>query len=274
MRSSLWRLVSSCLLLAVSLTLVSPDRADARRHFVPKEHRTLQAAIDAAAPGDTLWVSAGTYRGPFTLKKPLTLFADAGPESTILDGGDSVRVLHIEGVRRGGIFGFGIRGGKAVAGGGIYALRDTSFAIDYCVFTKNWESAVASWQSQELKIANCQFTENLGSAVQFHQSTGFVLSCQFTRNKGAGGGALYLERSELLAPLRNCRFEENRAERTMGGAILADSSRLTLGQSSFLRNSSLVAGGAVAGGGTAVGGGVGFHATDFRPEGLFPRPQK
>ncbi|MEK7317373.1 MAG: right-handed parallel beta-helix repeat-containing protein [Candidatus Eisenbacteria bacterium] len=246
MRSSFWRLASVCLLLAVTLSAIPAGRADARRWFVPKEHRTIQAAIDAAAPGDTIWVSAGIYRGSLTLKKPLILFAVSGPDSTILDGGDSVRVLQIEGVNGGSIVGFGIQGGKAVAGGGIYALRDTTISIDYCVFTKNWESAIAAWQCSALKIADCRFTENLGSAVQMHESTGFVLRSEFYRNKGIGGGALYLERSEILVPLRNCRFEENRAEKTLGGAILADSSRVTIAGSTFLRNSSAVAGGAVA----------------------------
>ncbi|HEY6572132.1 MAG TPA: right-handed parallel beta-helix repeat-containing protein [Candidatus Eisenbacteria bacterium] len=250
MRSSGVRLVLRhlplVLVLAIAAALLSPDQAEARRRFVPKEHRSLQAAIDAASPGDTLWVSAGVYRGPFTLKKPLVLFADAGPDSTILDGGDSVRVLHVEGVNGGGIIGFGIRGGKAVAGGGIYALRDTAFTIDFCSFTKNWESAVAFWQSSVVKITNCRFTENLGSAVQLHQSTAFIFQSEFFRNRGGGGGALYLEQSEILMQLRQCRFEENRAEKTLGGAILADSSRVTLTNCDFVRNSSAVAGGAVA----------------------------
>lgn len=248
MLSSWKRLVlrSLVLVVAVALSPLSPERADARRRFVPKDYPTLQAAIDAASPGDTLWVSAGVYRGPFTLKKPLILFADAGPEETILEGGDSVRVLHVEGVNGGGIIGFGIRGGKAVAGGGIYALRDTSFSIDFCTFTKNWESAVAFWQSSGVKVADCRFTENVGSGLQFHQTTGFILRCEFNRNKGIGGGGLFLERSELLAPLRGSRFEDNRAEKAPGGAVLADSSRVTFANCTFLRNSSAVAGGAVA----------------------------
>ena len=135
MHHSSRRLAFWGLVLVVASSLLSPHRADARRRFVPKEHRSLQAAIDAAAPGDTLWVSAGVYRGPFTLKKPLVLFAEDGPESTFLDGGDSVRVLHVEGLKGGSIIGFGIRGGKAVAGGGIYDVRDTALVVDYCVFT-------------------------------------------------------------------------------------------------------------------------------------------
>ncbi|HEU4725575.1 MAG TPA: right-handed parallel beta-helix repeat-containing protein, partial [Candidatus Eisenbacteria bacterium] len=185
------------------------------------------------------------YRGPFTMKKPLLLFADAGPESTFLDGGDSVRVLHVEGVRGGGVVGFGIRGGKAVAGGGIYALRDSAFTVDFCHFTKNWESGLAVWESGDFKLANSRFTENLGSAVQFHQTNGFILSCEFYRNKGDGGGGVNFDRSEFLV-FRQCRFEDNRAETTVGGAVLIDSTRTTITNCDFIRNTSAVAGGAVA----------------------------
>lgn len=247
MRSDHRRAVRAMVFLALlsAGSLLVPDRADAVRRFVPKQHPTLQDAIDAAAPGDTIWVSAGVYRGPFTMRKPLLLFGDAGPDSTILDGGGSDRVIHVEGVNGGAIVGFGIRGGKAVAGGGVYAVRDTNFSVDYCHFTKNWESGLSIWQSEAIKVANCRFTENQGSALQFHQSTGFILSCEFHRNKGNGGGAIYFDRSEISV-FRQCRFEDNRAETTMGGAVLADSSRLGITGCTFLRNSSAVAGGAVA----------------------------
>jgi parallel beta-helix repeat protein len=65
-------------------------------------------------------------------------------------------------------------------------------------------------------------------------------------NVGAGGAALYVVESELALPVRNVLFEDNRATETMGGAVLADSSRLTLANCTFRRNSSVVAGGAVA----------------------------
>lgn len=234
-------------LWASLLSALAPPRADARRVFVPKQHRTLQGAIDAAAAGDTLWVSAGVYHGPFVLKKRLFLFADAGPESTFLDGGDSVRVLHVEGAKGAGIIGFTIRRGKAVAGGGIYCLRDTSFSVDYCTFSKNWESGVAFWQCGEVKIADCEFRGNQGSALQMIESTGFIIRSKFIGNTGTGGGALSISRSELLTPIRACTFEDNRATETVGGAVFADSSRLTLANCTLRHNYSAVAGGAVAG---------------------------
>ncbi len=220
--------------------------SDARRLFVPREHKSVQRAIDAASPGDTIWVAAGSYREALTLRKKLVLFGDGGPDSTFLDGGDSARVVHVEGVQGGAIIGFGIRGGKAVAGGGIYCLHDTTFSIESCTFTRNWESAVAAWDSRGIRIADCNFVENSGSAVRWDHTTGYISGCSFLRNTGEAGGALSLYRSVFLNPMRRCSFEENRAESSVGGAVYADSSQATISYCSFLRNSSAVAGGAVA----------------------------
>jgi hypothetical protein len=64
---------------------------------VPRDHKTIQAAIDAAAPGDTVLVAPGTYRESIKLKEKVIL-RSAGDdskgavglkraESTIIDGG-------------------------------------------------------------------------------------------------------------------------------------------------------------------------------------------
>jgi hypothetical protein len=232
--------------VVIAVGLTAPDQAEALRRFVPREHPTIQAAIDAATPGDTIWVAPGVYRGSIVMKKRLVLFGDGGPDSTILDGGDSVRVLHVEGVKGGALIGFGIRGGKSVAGGGVYLLRDTTFSIDACSFRRNWESAVAAWECREIRVANSRFEENQGSAMQWNETTGFLRGCQFVNNKGKGGGGISLYHSEFLTPVRDCTFDGNRAEKSVGGAVGADSSRATFSNCTFLRNTSVVAGGAVA----------------------------
>lgn len=52
----------------------------------------LQAALDAAAPGDTVEVESGLYDGPFHIDKPLHLVGRGGP---VLDGGNQGTVLQI-----------------------------------------------------------------------------------------------------------------------------------------------------------------------------------
>jgi parallel beta-helix repeat protein len=64
---------------------------------VPKDHKTIQGAIDAAKPGDTVLVESGRYRESIRLKERLTV-RSAGDESkgavglkraesTVIDGG-------------------------------------------------------------------------------------------------------------------------------------------------------------------------------------------
>jgi predicted outer membrane repeat protein len=233
-------------LLLVALLLALPTPARATRIFVPKQQRTIQKAIDAASPGDTVWVGAGTYRGPFVLKKSIVLFGDEGPDSTILDGGDSVRVLHIEGVRGAGVIGFTIRRGHANSGGGISCVRDSSVMIASCLIEKNWEAGLAVWASEDIDLHELQFVENTGSGLSVNTSAVAIRDCTFLRNKAYAGGGISLNESSTIFPVRNCRFEGNHADTAGGGAVYADSSQLLLAESMFLRNTSALAGGAVA----------------------------
>lgn len=238
---------SSALAIAcAAILLASAAPADAKRISIPQDHKTLQAGIDAAASGDTIWVSAGTYAGPIKVTKRLVLFGDAGAENTILDGGDSVRVLHIEGVRGAAIMGFTIQRGKANSGGGIHCVRDTSLIIAGCNFRKNWESAISAWASFDINMRELEFVENTGSAVALYYSAVVFRHCRFLKNSGYAGGAVSFVRSRTVVPFRECVFDSNRAESATGGAVNADSSEVTIVECEFRGNTAKIAGGAVA----------------------------
>lgn len=233
---------TACLVAA----LFAPAPAVARRIFVPKEHRSLQAAIDAASPGDTIWAAAGTYHGTIRITKRLVIFGDGGPEATFLDGGDSARVVHVEGVNGGHLVGFTIRRGKAPGGGGVYCLRDTSFSISSCVLEKNWESGVALWQCQVVVVSDDVFRENQGSGLSANFSKLFLRDTQFIKNHAQAGGGLSLVNSEAITSTSNCTFDGNQAEGGQGGGIFADSSIVRLASCAFTGNSSTLSGGAAA----------------------------
>jgi hypothetical protein len=79
------------------LPLVVAQAACAATIRVPQDHATIQAAIDAAEPGDTVLVSAGRFAERILLK-PGIIVRSAGDDSkgkfglkraeaTVLDGG-------------------------------------------------------------------------------------------------------------------------------------------------------------------------------------------
>ena len=75
---------------AALIAFVSPAHATQRN--VPSQYTTIQAAVDAAANGDTVLVASGTYSGTGNRDidfngKSLTVTSQAGAGSTIIDCG-------------------------------------------------------------------------------------------------------------------------------------------------------------------------------------------
>jgi len=54
---------------------------------VPQQYSSIQAAVNAAAPGDTILVAPGTYLENVTIQKSLQLRSRAGAIVTTIDGG-------------------------------------------------------------------------------------------------------------------------------------------------------------------------------------------
>jgi parallel beta-helix repeat protein len=78
----------------VALALLSAASPAAATIHVPADHPTIQAAINAAADGDTIIVSDGTYTENIDFKgKAITLESADGPTTTIIDGGDTSCVV-------------------------------------------------------------------------------------------------------------------------------------------------------------------------------------
>ncbi|HZM20364.1 MAG TPA: hypothetical protein VFC02_01405, partial [Anaerolineales bacterium] len=82
-------------ILAAIIALSIYGHARAASLIVPDNYPTIQEAINAASPGDTIIVRSGTYPENLTLNKSVTLIAESFDSSdpthntTIIDGGVS-----------------------------------------------------------------------------------------------------------------------------------------------------------------------------------------
>ena len=125
--------------VTVTAYAVAAPAFTAQRH-VPGDYATIQAAIDAAAPGDTIAVAPGTYPGNLNFNgKNVTLVSTVGPSGTIIEGANNTAV---DIGPNGGIIGFTIRKGFATFGGGM-AAHGTGTVIKNNIFESNTGSSAA-----------------------------------------------------------------------------------------------------------------------------------
>jgi DNA-binding MarR family transcriptional regulator/nitrous oxidase accessory protein NosD len=96
---------------------------------LPADYKTIQEAVDAANPGDTIFVYAGTYPEHVIVNKTVTLKGE-DEEKVIVTGGGSGKVFEVtaNGVS---IFHFTIRDAKY----GVYAYMTDRLVMDYNIVT-------------------------------------------------------------------------------------------------------------------------------------------
>ena len=171
------------------------DAADGQTWATAK--RTIQAAIDAAAVGNTVWVSNGVYAGLVTVNKGITVRSVNGAEATTIQGASSrcVNMNHADAV----IAGFTLTGGTADWGGGAYI---DAGALERCVIRGNSASGRKGSEQDRAfgggvyggTLWNCIVSNNLATAY----------GDQYHRPLAQGGGT-------YGANLRNCLVAGNEA---------------------------------------------------------------
>lgn len=164
---------TTALLLASIVLWIDESRA-AIIH-VPENHKSIQEAINAAAPGDEVIVGQGLYRENVLIEKPLVVRSSAGPSMTMVQALDenlpSIKVAGTENVT---ISGFSATG-SLVAG---TLLSDAKGVI----------------------LTNCRFTDNF-SGIVMHGTAGSTLKANISNSNAQYG--VYMEKSH------NNRIEEN-----------------------------------------------------------------
>jgi hypothetical protein len=120
--------------MAIAFLSATTTKASAATLTVPGEFPTIQAALDAASPGDTVAVSPGTYPENLNFSgKDVILVSAAGAAQTTIaaPGGTAVTIGPA-----GSITGFTITGGTATFGAGL-AVSGSGTLISGDIFQSN-----------------------------------------------------------------------------------------------------------------------------------------
>jgi predicted outer membrane repeat protein len=257
--------------LFLTAFLVLSTYASAATITVPGDYPTIQGAIDAANPGDTVQVAPGTYYENLLIDKDLTLQGD-DPDTTIIDAGGSGHVISVSSGVMAAISSLTITGGSSNYGGGIYTDNGT-LTISNSTFSGNSASRYGGGiytDSGPLTISNSTFSSNSaiwgGGAINTNSGTLIISISTFSDNSasrygggiytksggtltinnstfsgnsftgsGAGAGAISSYNSTLT--ISNSTFSGNSADWASGGAIVTDSGTLAISNSTFSGNS-------------------------------------
>lgn len=223
----------SCLFLALLLTTaqaatitVGPEGCD---------HKSVQAAIDAASPGDLIEVIEGTYYENVDLNKPLTLRGtDAGDRGVVLDAGGNGPAITISAngvtvvglaVTNSSYSGILVHSDDNIIIGvsaidneycGIRLDGSRNNSVEDCDFSHNDAAGIKLEVSEWNRILSNTACENADNGIELERSSDNLIANNNISDNGNDG-------IELKGSKNNCIFS-NHATGNMDGLCLELSS--------------------------------------------------
>lgn len=213
----------------------STSTGQAAEIFVPQDVSQIAEAIELAVEGDEIIVSPGDWAAPINFNgKNIVLRSSEGPEITrLLGNGNGTVVSFISGeISTATLEGFTIESGggtltpTGVLGGGIL-IQNSNPTIRNCIIENN--------------------TASSGAGIHIEGPTFGSVSVEsvILRNNSAydSGGGICLKNS-AEATLLDCHFENNIAE-VVAGAVLCETSTISINDTIMIGNASNLAVGGV-----------------------------
>lgn len=221
---------------------------------VPSSYASIQAALDAANPGDTVLVAPGSYAENLDFQgKAVTLRSTGGADATFLRPASSgAPVVHLRGPLSGQATfdGFTVSGGNASNGGAMF-LSGNAVVSNSAFEDNNATFGGAAFVSGNARFSDVRFDENssaLGGALFAGPNASLTIErCDLTGNNADLGGALYANANSLgtgATLVMDSSFSGNSADK--GGAVYSFMRDLSVEGSTLSQNDADSFGGAVA----------------------------
>ncbi len=227
-------------LLALLLVFALADEATAATIHVPANQPTIQAAIDAAANGDTVLVAPGTYHEAINFNgKIITVTSEQGAASTVIDaGGISGVVTFASGETRDAVLsGFTVTGGRTIySGAGISVSFSSPTIRDNVIAGNSGCSGVGVYSYfSSPRIENNTITRNI------------IAGCT-----GGWGIGIYVGGNSAAEIVGNVITDNHGEAASGGGVALFAAGNTVLIRNIIARNATAGAAGCGWGGGIAI----------------------
>jgi len=248
---------------SIIFVLVLANNALADTLQVPNHYLTIQDAIYASNPGDTILVASGTYRlysGNINIvKECITLKSGYGPKKTIIEGIGNGSVITFVENSRSVIDGFTITtikdaDAEAFKGAGVYCAPSSSPIIINNIITGNnavFGGGIYCAHLSSPTVMNNVISKNsalkFGGGIFSQRASPNIANNRVVENEASSsGGGVFCDRDS--ARVTNNIIWKNKAK--SGGGISCDRSSCTIVNNTITKNVATYGGGIFFSGGS------------------------
>ena len=172
-----------------ALVTIVPENVRAAQLYVggtgPGNYTTIQAAVDAAFPGDTIYVYNGTYSELITISKSLTLIGE-DRDTTIIHGDGAGHVIYAtsDWVN---ITGFtATNGGTGMGYHGMYFRFVENCTVTNNTILSNYAAGIDFMFAENITIDGNHISGNFEAGIRITGSNNTIINNTIRRNDGYG----------------------------------------------------------------------------------------
>lgn len=150
---------------------------------VPGNFSSIQEAVDAASPGDTINVAAGTYVGTIFISGKSLKLQGAGKDSSIIDGNGN-DIITIDGGQLIVVTGFSLKNGSI----GVNGKRGSSFELNNITMDGISQDGIRVDQNSTARLSNCSILKSGRYGIYVFRNSSAFFSGNISSNNNTDVG--------------------------------------------------------------------------------------